>query len=67
MKRKNGANPELDFGQNSDPDEGPGMSGSQKKPKMVCSWKLSGIGQYSESYLSFGFTFFGDATLPTQL
>ena len=66
LKRKN-ANFKLDPGQNSDPDEGPSMSGGQKKAKTVSSSKVSGARQYSESYLSFGFTFTGDAMTPTPL
>ena len=64
LKRKN-ANSELDPGQNSDPDEGPYMSGGLKKAKTGSSSKVSR--QYSESYLSFGLTFTVDATAPTPL
>ncbi|KAJ1150639.1 hypothetical protein NDU88_003429 [Pleurodeles waltl] len=49
------------------PDESPSMSGDQKKAKMVSSSKFSGTRQYSESYISFGFTFTGDANKPTPL
>lgn len=64
LKRKN-ADSELDPGQNPDPDEGPSMSGGQKKAKT--SSKVSGARQYNENYLSFGFTFTGDAKAPTPL
>ncbi|XP_035209693.1 zinc finger BED domain-containing protein 5-like [Stegodyphus dumicola] len=40
------------------------MSGGQKKAKMV---KFSGARQYSESYISVGFTFTGDEHKPTPL
>ena len=60
LKRKN-ANFELGPGQNSDPDEGPSMTGGQKKANTVNSR------QHSESYVSFGFTFTGDARTPTPL
>uniref|UniRef100_A0A674MRG2 Uncharacterized protein n=1 Tax=Takifugu rubripes TaxID=31033 RepID=A0A674MRG2_TAKRU len=66
LKRKNSGS-ELDPGQNPDPDEGPSMNGGQKKAKTVTSSKVSGARQYNESYLSFGFTFTGDATAPTPL
>ncbi|XP_076610612.1 zinc finger BED domain-containing protein 5-like [Chaetodon auriga] len=66
LKRKN-ADSELGPVQNPDPDEGPSMSGGQKKAKTVMSSKVSGTRQYNESYLSFGFTFTGDATAPTPL
>ncbi|KAJ1203722.1 hypothetical protein NDU88_007503 [Pleurodeles waltl] len=62
LKRK-----ELDSEQNLEPDESPSMSGDQKKAKMVSSSKFSGTRQYSESYMSFGFTFTGDANKPTPL
>ncbi|KAJ1135834.1 hypothetical protein NDU88_002264 [Pleurodeles waltl] len=62
LKRK-----ELDSEQNLEPDESPSMSGDQKKAKMVSSSKFSGTRQYSESYISFGFTFTGDANKPTPL
>ena len=64
MKRKD-ANSELDLGQISGPDEGP--STSQKKAKTVDSSKVSGVRQYSKSYLLFGFSFTGDAMQPTPL
>ena len=64
VNRKND-NSELDPGQNSDPDKGPSTSGGQKKAKTGSSSKVSR--QYSENYLSFGFTFTGDATAPTPL
>lgn len=62
LKRK-----ELDSEQNLEPDESPSMSGHEKKAKMVSSSKFSGTRQYSESYISFGFTFTGDANQPTPL
>ncbi|KAJ0003693.1 hypothetical protein NQD34_008791 [Periophthalmus magnuspinnatus] len=66
MERKD-ANSEPDPGQNSDPDEGPSMSGDQKKAKTVSSSKTSGARQYSESYISFGFTLTGNPMKPTPL
>lgn len=51
----------------SRPDEGPSMSGGQKKAKTVTSSKVSGARQYNKSYLSFRFTFTGDATAPAPL
>lgn len=59
--RRENANAEQGPGQNSDTDEGPSMSGQKKKDKTVSSR------QYSKGYLSFGFTFTGDATAPTPL
>ena len=53
LKRKN-ADTVLDPGQNP----GPSMSGGEKKAKRR---------QYNENYLSFRFTFTGDATAPTPL
>lgn len=53
LKRKN-ANSELDPGQNSDPNEGPSMSGSQKVAKML-------------TFRQYGFIFTGDPTTPTPL
>ncbi|XP_067947198.1 protein FAM200B-like [Watersipora subatra] len=47
--------------QNSNPDEGPSMVGGKKKAKTVSSR------QYSESYLSYGFTFNGVEMTPTPL
>ncbi|KAJ1087446.1 hypothetical protein NDU88_000617 [Pleurodeles waltl] len=58
---------ELDSEQNLEPDESPSMSGDQKKAKMVSSSKFSGTRLYSESYISFGFTFTGDVNKPTPL
>ncbi len=60
LKRKN-ASSEVGPGQKSDPDEGPSMSGGQKKAKTVSSR------QYCDNYLSFGFTFTGDTTAPTPM
>ena len=60
LKRKS-ANSELGPGQNSDTDECTSMSGGEKKGKTVSSR------QYSESYLSSGFTFSGEQTAPTPL
>ncbi|XP_067936984.1 protein FAM200B-like [Watersipora subatra] len=60
LKRKT-AYSELVSVQDSDPDEGPSMIGGKKKAKTVSSR------QYSESYLSYGFTFTGDETTPTPL
>ena len=57
LKRKN-ADTVLDPGQNPSPNENPGMSGGEKKAKRR---------QYNKNYLSFGFTFAGDATAPTPL
>ena len=48
-------------GQNSDPVECTSMNGGEKKAKTVSSR------EYSESYVSFGFTFTGKLTAPTQL
>ena len=50
-----------------DPDEGPSTSGGQKKATTATSSKVSCARQYTESYLSFGFTFTGDATAPILL
>lgn len=60
--RRGNANSEQGSGQNADPDEGPSMSGGQKKKDKTVSSR-----QYSESYLSFGFTFTGDAPAPSPL
>ena len=57
LKRKN-ADTVLDPGQNPGPNEGPSMSGDEKKAKRR---------QYNENYHSFGFTFTGDATAPIPL
>ena len=56
LKRKN-ANSVLSLGQNSNPDEGPSMTGSQKKANTVSS-------RYSESFVPFEFTFTRDARTP---
>ena len=55
---KKNADTVLDPRQNPSPNEGPSMSGGEKKAKRR---------QYNENYLSFGFTFTGDATAPTLL
>ena len=56
LKRKN-ADTVLDPGQNPGPNESCSMSGGEKKARR----------QYNENYLSFGFTYTGDATAPTPL
>ncbi|XP_070615590.1 SCAN domain-containing protein 3-like [Erythrolamprus reginae] len=58
LRRENAKGP----GQNSDPDEGPSMSGRQKKKDKIVSLR-----QYSKSYLALGFTFTGDETTPIPL
>ena len=57
LKRKN-ADTVLDPGQNPGPNEDPSMSRGEKKAKRR---------QYNENYLSFEFTFTGNATAPTPL
>ena len=57
LKRKN-ADTVLDPGQNPGPNESRSISGGEKKARKR---------QYNENYLSFGFTYTGDATAPTPL
>ena len=57
LKRKN-ADTVLNPGQNPGPNESRSMSGGEKKTRKR---------QYNENYLSFGFTYTGDATAPTPL
>ena len=54
-------NSELGSVQDSDLDEGPSMSGGNKRAKTVSSR------QYSESYLLYGFIYTGDVTTSTPL
>ena len=60
--RRENDNAEQGLGQNPDPDEGPSMSGRDKKKD-----KRMSLRQYSKSYLSFRFTFTEDVTAPTPV
>ena len=57
--RRENDNAEQGPGQNPEPDEGPSMSGRQKKRKTVS------LTQHSRSYLSFRFTFTEDVMAST--